>query len=136
MAAVGPEAGEDLGVGEVSQAVLGPVVGAEERLAELVAGEHAVLVDQVQHGAVAVGEPAGEAGELLGHASSPGAPARPWARTLPGGVVSGVHAGGLRQESAAVTELVAGGVTCALVVVGGARSKVGGRTGTRGVADP
>jgi len=134
VAAVGPEAGEDLGVGELAQAVLGPVVGAEERLAELVAGEHPVLEDEAQDGAVAVGEPAGERGELLSHAASRGAATR--TRTLAGGVVLGVHAGGLRQESAALNELATGRVACARASAGGAGSKVGGRPGARPAAGP
>jgi len=35
-----------------------------------VGGEYAVLVDQADDGAVAVGEPVGERGELLGYAAS------------------------------------------------------------------
>jgi hypothetical protein len=52
--------------------VLGTVVGVEEDLGELAGGEHAVLVHQADDGAVAVGEPASQRGELLGDAHLPG----------------------------------------------------------------
>jgi hypothetical protein len=71
VAAVGSEAGKDLGVAEVTQPVLGAVQRAEEHLAELAAGEHAVLEDKTDDRAVTVGEPASERGELLGHAPPP-----------------------------------------------------------------
>jgi len=49
--------------------VLGAVLGVEEHLGELVGGEHAVLVDQADDGAVAFGEPLGEHGQPLSHAA-------------------------------------------------------------------
>jgi hypothetical protein len=67
MASVGAEPGQDLGVGELAEAVLGPVLGAEEHGGGLAGGEHPVLADQGEDGPVAVGEAAGEAGELVGH---------------------------------------------------------------------
>jgi hypothetical protein len=72
MASVGAEPGQDPGVGELAEPVLGPVLGAEEHGGELAGGEHPVLTDQVEDGPVAVGEAAGEAGELLGHTSATG----------------------------------------------------------------
>lgn len=71
MAGVRPEADEQTSLGEFAQAMLGAIVRVEEHMGELVGGEHAVLADQVQDGVVAVGEPAGEGGELVGHAPPP-----------------------------------------------------------------
>jgi hypothetical protein len=68
VAGVGTEAGQDTGVGELLEAVFGAVQGVEEHLGQLVGGEHAVLVDQPEDRAVAVGEAPGEAGKLVGQA--------------------------------------------------------------------
>ncbi len=122
---LGPEAGEDAGLGEFAEAVLGAVLGGEPDLGELAGGEHAVVVDEAKDGAVALGEPPGEGGELLGGAAG----ARTWMLAGAGDVV--VHAGHLRQESAAVNELATGRVACRRAVVGGAGSKVGVRPGAR-----
>jgi hypothetical protein len=72
VAGVGPEAGQQVGLAEFAQAMLGAVLGVEEDLGELGGGEGAVLADQAQDGAVAVGEPARQCGELVGHARPPG----------------------------------------------------------------
>jgi hypothetical protein len=91
-----------VGVGQLAKAMLGAVVGVEEDLGELVGGEHAVLEHEAEDGAVAVGEPAGKGGELVGHAAPPGGSSwtRAEVRARVGG--GGVHAGHLRQESGAV----------------------------------
>jgi hypothetical protein len=70
MAGVRPEAQQHAGLGEFAEAVLGTVNRVED-LGELGCDEHAVFVDQVDDGAVAVGEPASQGGELLGHAPPP-----------------------------------------------------------------
>jgi hypothetical protein len=142
VAGVGTEAQEHAGLGELAQAVLGAVLRVEPDLGELGCGEDAVLVDEVEDGAVAVGQAAGEGGELLGDAPPPGGAtptgsrARTWAGTLARGGDVVVHAGGLRQESAALNELVTVAVTCGLVGGGGAGSEVGGRLGARPAAGP
>jgi len=130
MGSLGPEAGEDAGLGEFAEAVFGAVDRGEPDLGELAGGEHAVLVDEAKDGAVALGEPPGEGGELLGGAAG----ARTW--MLAGAADVVVHAGHLRQESAAVNEPVTGRVACGRASVGGAGSKVGGRPGARPAAGP
>jgi len=72
VAGVRAEAQQHPRLGEFAEAVLGAVQRVEERRAELVGGEHAVLVDEADDGAVAVGKAAGEGGELLGDAPPPG----------------------------------------------------------------
>ena len=88
----------------------------------------AVLVDQA------------EGGELLGDAPPARGSVSTRARTRTGVLARRrdrvVHAGGLRQESAAVNEPVTGAATCALTGVGGAGSEVGGRPGARPAAGP
>jgi hypothetical protein len=100
-----------VGVGELLEAVLGAVKGAEEHLGELVRGEYAVLVDQAENRAVAVGEAPDEVGELVGQAPRVGPRSRS-RRGRAGGVggqwcappsgVGGVERGG---DSAADVEV-------------------------------
>jgi hypothetical protein len=129
VATVGTEACEDAGVGELLEAVFGAVQGAEVDLGELVGGEHAVLVDQAEDAAVAVGEAPGEPGELIGRAPRPRARVRSRLRTDRGGVgsrqwcapPSGVGGAGSGRDSAADVEV--GGV--------GGRRLQGRRAGRR-----
>ena len=72
VAGVWPEAQQHAGLGELAQAVLGAVDRVEPQFGELVGGEDAVLVEQAEDGAVAVGQATGQRGELLGDAPPPG----------------------------------------------------------------
>jgi hypothetical protein len=126
VAGVESEAGEDVGVGELPEAVFGAVKGAEEHLGELVGGEHAVLVNQAEDRAVAVGEAPGEAGDLVGQAPR----ARPRSRPGRAGGVGGqwcAPPSGVGALNVAVTAPL----TWRLRMVEGAGSKLGGRVGAR-----